>query len=86
MACAGECARKVTTTASVGVGRDRGVAVGNAAEPGSTPWVAASPASTVGSRGRVRVRLGQGVPEVVKGAVSPSGATASATYPTTARL
>jgi hypothetical protein len=42
--------RKVTTTASVGVGRDRGVAAGNAAEPGSTPRVAASTAPAVGSR------------------------------------
>jgi hypothetical protein len=41
--------RKVATTASVGVGHDRGIAVGNAAEPGSTPWAAASSASVVGS-------------------------------------
>jgi hypothetical protein len=58
MACAGERARKVTTTASEGVGRDRGVAAGNAAEPGSTPWVAASTAPAVGSRVRARGSAG----------------------------
>jgi hypothetical protein len=63
--------RKVATKARVGFGRDRGIAVGNEAEPGSTPWAAASPTSAVGSRKRVRVRLGQGVPEAVKGAVPP---------------
>jgi hypothetical protein len=41
---------KVTTTASVGFGRDSGVAAGNVAEPGSTPWVAASSAPAVSSR------------------------------------
>jgi hypothetical protein len=45
--------RKEATTASVGVGCDRGIAVGNAAEPGSTPWAAASSASAVGSRVRM---------------------------------
>jgi hypothetical protein len=47
---------KVATTTSVGVGRDRGVAAGNAAEPWSTPWVAASTAPAVGSRECVRVQ------------------------------
>jgi hypothetical protein len=50
--------RKVTTTASVGVGRDRGVAAGNATEPGSTSWVAATTASAVGSRVCVRDSAG----------------------------
>jgi hypothetical protein len=40
----------VITTASEGVGRDRGVAAGIAAEPGSTPWVAASTTPVVGLR------------------------------------
>jgi hypothetical protein len=45
-----ERARKVTSSASGEVGRDRGDAAGIAADPGSTPWVAASTAPAVGSR------------------------------------
>jgi hypothetical protein len=51
------CARKVTTR--LGVGRTRGGAAEDTAEPGSTPWVAASAASAIGSRGCVRVHGGQ---------------------------
>jgi hypothetical protein len=50
--------RKVTTTASVGFGRDSGVTAGNVAEPGSTPWVAASSPPVVGSRVCVRGSAG----------------------------
>jgi hypothetical protein len=58
LACAGERARRVRVMARLGAGRDRGVAAGNAAEPGPTPWVAASSALAVGSRVRVRRSAG----------------------------
>jgi hypothetical protein len=83
----GKCTRRVNVTARLGVGCDRGVAAGNAAEPGPAPWVTTSRASAVGTRvcvrgsgGGKRVRGGQG------SGVSPPFATVCARYPATARL
>jgi hypothetical protein len=57
-ACARKHARRVIDTARLVVGRNRGVAAGNAAEPGPAPWAAVSTTSAVGTRACVRGSAG----------------------------
>jgi hypothetical protein len=86
MACAGKRARRVRVMARLGVSRNRGVAAGNAAEPGPAPRVAASTASAVGTRACVRGSAGgKACTWRSRERRSPPLVTVCTSYPATAR-